>query len=106
GAITVGAFALWGGAELLKSHLASSTCRWCGVDDVDWSVRNALHWDNTGAANLQSNIGAYAIVPVAGLGVMALVAAREDRLGEMGGNTLVVAESVALAGDLSQIFKF
>jgi membrane-associated phospholipid phosphatase len=106
GAITVGAFALWGGAELLKGHLAASTCRWCGVDGVDWSVRNALHWDNTGAANLESNIGAYAIVPLAGLGMTALAAAREDRLGEMGGNALVVAESVALAGDLSQIFKF
>ena len=69
-------------------------------------MRDALHWSDTGAANLASNLGAYAVVPIAGLGLTALAAVREDRLGEMGGNALVVAESVALAGDLSQIFKF
>lgn len=106
GAVTAGALAFWGGSELLKSHLVGATCRWCGADSVDASVRDALRWDDTGAANLASNIGAYAIVPLVGLGATALAAGHDDRLGELGGDALVVAEAVALSGDLSQIFKF
>ena len=106
GAVTAAALAFWGGSQLLESTLAASACRWCNPDSVDTSVRSALRWNDTSAANLASNLGAYALVPLTSLGLLALDAHAEDRFAEMAGNGLVIAESVALAGSLSQIVKF
>lgn len=105
GAVTVAASAFWGGSQLLESTLAASACRWCNPDSLDVSVRGALRWNDTSAANLASNVGAYAFVPVASLGLLALEAHEEDRFAQMAGNGLVIAESVALAGSVSQIVK-
>jgi membrane-associated phospholipid phosphatase len=105
GALTVAAFGFWGGSELLKSHLAASSCRWCAVDGVDASIRSGLRWSDPSAADLASNLGAYAVVPLVGLGLTALAADHDGRLRETGGDGLVIAETVALAGDLSEIVK-
>jgi membrane-associated phospholipid phosphatase len=105
GAVTVVGLAFWGGSELLKGQMAPSGCRWCASNGLDRPVRSALAWDDRQMAIVASNVGAYGVVPLASLGVMALGAHREDRAGEMGGNALVVAEAVALAGTLGQIVK-
>lgn len=106
GVVTVAAFAFWGGTQLLESKLAPASCRWCNPGSLDASVRGALRWNDTAAANLAGNLGAYVFVPLASLGLLAFDAYREDRLNEMAGSGLVIAESVALAGALNQIAKF
>jgi membrane-associated phospholipid phosphatase len=106
GAVTAAGFAFWGGTQLLESRLAPTDCRWCDPGSVDSSVRDALRWDDTRAANLTSNLGAYLFVPLASLGLLALDTHTEGRLDELPGDGLVIAEAVALNGVLTQIVKF
>jgi len=105
GAITAAALAFWGGTQLFQSSLAPASCHWCAPGPLDSDARDALRWGDTGAANTASNLGAYAFMPLATVGVMALAAHDESRLGEMAGNALVIAEAVALAGSANQIVK-
>ena len=106
GAITAAAFAFWGGTQLFESRLAPAECRWCAPGSLDASVRGTLRWNDTSAANLASNLGAYLFVPLTSLGLLALDAHREGRQGELPGDGLVIAEAVALNGALTQIVKF
>ncbi|HEY6475732.1 MAG TPA: phosphatase PAP2 family protein [Polyangia bacterium] len=106
GAITTAAFAAWGGSQLLAGKLGAKDCRWCEPGSLDTSVRDTLRWSDPGAAGLASNVWAFAFVPAASVGLLALGARAEDRTGEMASNALVIAESVALAGDASQLVKF
>jgi membrane-associated phospholipid phosphatase len=106
GAVTAAAFVFWGGTQLFESKLAATDCRWCDPGSIDASVQGALRWNDTSAANLASNIGAYGLVPLTSLGLLALDTRREGRLGELPGDGLVIAESVALNGALTQIVKF
>jgi len=105
GAVTVAAFAFWGGTQLFESRLAAAHCRWCNPGSLDASVRGLLRWNDTGAANLASNLGAYVVVPLASLGLLALDAERDGHLGELPGDGLVIAEAVALNGALTQTVK-
>lgn len=106
GAVTAAAFAVWGGTQLFESRLAPANCRWCDPGTLDSSVRDALRWNDTGAADLASNLGAYLFVPLTSLGLLALDAHREGDLAELPGDGLVIAEAVALNGALTQIVKF
>jgi membrane-associated phospholipid phosphatase len=106
GAVTGAALVAWGGSQLLQTKLAPAACRWCEPGALDTSVRDALRWSDTGAAGLASNVGMFALVPVASVGLLALGAHADNRLDEMGSNALLIAESVALAGATNQIFKF
>jgi len=106
GAVTATAFAFWGGTQLFESRLAAADCRWCDPGSLDSSVRGALRWNDTSAANLASNLGAYVFVPLSSLGLLALDTQREGRLDELAGDGLVIAEAVALNGALTQIVKF
>ncbi len=106
GAVTAAAFAFWGGTQLFESRLAPADCRWCDPGSLDASVRDTLRWNDTSAANLASNLGAYVFVPLTSLGLLALDVRSEGRLGELPGDGLVIAEAVALNGALTQIVKF
>jgi membrane-associated phospholipid phosphatase len=106
GAVTAAAFVLWGGTQLFESTFAPADCRWCAPGSVDTSVRDALRWSDTSAANLASNLGAYGFVPLASLGLLALDTHAEGRLDELPGDGLIIAEAVALNGALTQIVKF
>jgi membrane-associated phospholipid phosphatase len=106
GAVTAGALAFWGGSQLLQQDLGATTCRWCAPGSLDTSVRGALLWSDPAAAGLASNVWAFALVPAASVGLLALGAHAEDRSGEMAANALVIAQAVALAGDANQIVKF
>ena len=106
GAVTAAAFAFWGGTQLFESRLAATNCRWCNPGSVDASVQSALRWNDSSAANLASNLGAYVLVPLTTLGLLSLDAQREGRLAELPGDGLVIAEAVALNGALTQIVKF
>jgi len=104
--VTAAALAFWGGTQLFESSLAPASCRWCEPGALDSAVRGALRWNDTAAANTASNVGAYALVPLTSLGLLAAGAQGEGRFGEMAGNVLVIAESVALAESANQIVKF
>jgi membrane-associated phospholipid phosphatase len=106
GAVTVAAFAFWGGTQLFESRLAPADCRWCNPGSLDASVRGLLRWNDTSAANLASNLETYVFVPLSSLGLLALDAQAEGRLDELPGDGLVIAEAVALNGALTQIVKF
>jgi membrane-associated phospholipid phosphatase len=106
GVVTAAAFAFWGGTQLFESRLAPADCRWCDPGRLDASVQSALRWNDTSAANLASNLGAYVFVPLTSLGLLSLDAQREGRLDELPGDGLVIAEAVALNGALTQIVKF
>ncbi len=106
GAVTAAAFAVWGGTQLFESRLAASECRWCDPGSLDSAMRDTLRWNDTSAANLASNLGAYVFVPLSSLGLLALDTRSEGRLDELPGDGLVIAEAVALNGALTQIVKF
>jgi hypothetical protein len=48
---------------VLKSHLASTNCRWCNPDGLDVDVRNALLWNDTVRATNLSNLSGYLVTP-------------------------------------------
>jgi membrane-associated phospholipid phosphatase len=111
--ITLGATAFWASFELLAPVLATS-CHWCdrnsdGSDSLngfDRGVRKALRWHDTKSADILSTVFSFGLAPLAGVGVGALIAAHDQRLGEIPEDILIVGESAMLALDLTQITKF
>jgi hypothetical protein len=59
--------------KLLNSNLAPEACRWCDPPGFDRSTRNALVWDDTGRANMLSNINVYVLAPAVGFGFLIAV---------------------------------
>ena len=112
--ITLGAGAIAINLELLASKLAPSTCRWCdrrsdGSDSLngfDASIRNGLRWNNTRAADTASTVIGYGIVPLASVGLGALLVYRDHRTDEFLVDALLVAEATAIALNVNQISKF
>lgn len=104
--VTVTGGVAWVGSELLKAQLAPLACRWCGVDGLDSSVRGALRWSNTGAADVTSSVVAFSVVPVAALGLDALAASREGHLENAWVDALVMVEATVVASDVNQATKF
>src|SRR5512133_3800115 len=66
--LTAAAAAIWAGTELAKGHLAPATCRWCGGNALDDSVRDALVWQDTAKAKRASDLLAFALIPTAAFG--------------------------------------
>ena len=105
--VTGAALAVWLGSELFKGDLAPSACRWCSADALDTGVRNRLRWAGGAAAAITaSNVAAYAVAPAVGVGLVALAAAHDDRIGELWIDALLMTQAVALAGDVTQLVKF
>lgn len=105
--VAVGAGVLWAGSELLIQHLAAESCRWCAVDGLDASARNALKWSDTSLADGLSNASAYAAVPLLTAGLLAGAetydgAFKKDFLVD----TLILWETVELAGLVNQPVRF
>jgi len=92
---------------VLKSHLASSTCRWCKTDGFDVDVRNALVWHDTIRATSLSNFSGYLLAP--GFALAFTVAGSVTRDGSIPGvidDVLPVVDSVLAAEVLVQTTKF
>lgn len=107
GTVTGVGAAAWISSELLKSHLAPSTCRWCATDGFDSSVRDALVWSNPKTADTLSNIGGFGLMPVVALGGVALAGHHDGARGAtIASDMLVVSEAVVIAQDLNQLVKF
>jgi membrane-associated phospholipid phosphatase len=111
GSFVVAGGVLWMLSEsLLKRDLAPESCRWCDGDSlnaVDRGVRDALRWDDTHSAQTISNVSGFVVVPVTGLGLLALAGWQDERSrGEIFDDELVVMESVVGAVLLNQGVKF
>jgi membrane-associated phospholipid phosphatase len=104
--ITLGAGAFWLGSDLVGDHFAPDGCRWCASNGLDDAVRDALRWDNPGAAHTASNVIAYVALPVTEAGLLALAAWHDGRRVELPGNLLVIGEAVAISGALVQVVKY
>lgn len=112
--VTIATTAALLGSELLKNSLAARECRWCdrapdGSSDLnafDHGVRAALRWPDTQAASVASDVVAFAVVPLAAVGMDWLAARDAGAPGNVMTDLLVVAEATASAGLLTQVVKF
>jgi membrane-associated phospholipid phosphatase len=104
--ITGVAIAGWLGSEALKGELAPSTCRWCDPPGFDSSVRDALHWQETGRADVLSYVVPLAVEPAVVFGLNAY-SARDQAPPRAGWvDALLVSEATAIAMAMNQAVKF
>ena len=91
---------------MIGDRVARSDCRWCASNPLDDGVRSALSWPDTRVPETVSNYLAYLALPIVETGFLALAGARDDRNDEFFANVVVVAESVTIAGVLTQLVKY
>jgi membrane-associated phospholipid phosphatase len=110
--------AVTGGAWLfsetvLKQQLAPAQCRWCDSNGSGENTLNAfdsagrsLRWKSPGTADLISGIDAFAVVPIAMLGLDALGSSHNGVLRDWAEDAMILVESVTLQAALTQYVKF
>jgi membrane-associated phospholipid phosphatase len=107
--LVVASYAVWSTLRALHPVLASNHCRWCDDDlnAVDEGTRNALRWParNYVTAKVLSDVGADGLAPAATVGVSAILAAYDDRFGDVPIDILVTAQAVSLAGVVTELVK-
>jgi membrane-associated phospholipid phosphatase len=104
--ITGAAIAVWLGTEALKDELAPSSCRWCDPPGFDSSVRDALHWRETGKADVISYVVPLAVEPAIVFGLNAY-SARDQAPPRAGWvDALLMSEATAIAMAMNQGVKF
>jgi membrane-associated phospholipid phosphatase len=103
--ITAAAGAFWILTEALKEDVARSTCRFCGTNRLDATVREQLVWDETDTPRHASDVLAFAVVPAAILGHQLLAARSGGDVREGWVDLLVIVQAVAIAADLNQLTK-
>lgn len=91
------------GLGLASSSLASS-CRWCGSNGIDDSMRSALRRNDPGPAGVVSDVVVGA-APFAGLGLLALAAHDEGHADQIPLDALLVAEATTVAMLASSVTK-
>ena len=90
---------------VLNDKLTSENCGWCDVPGIDRAARNTLAWNDTARANLISNIDAYVVAPIVGLGL--LIASDHDASpARLIDDLLPIAETVAISQIVTQVAKF
>lgn len=98
--------AVWIGSELDKANLAGERCRWCDPPGVDLAARRAFRWESTERAGTLSDVLDFAVLPVAMLGMDALLASRHGAVGEAWPeDALIVVEAALAASLLNQVVK-
>jgi membrane-associated phospholipid phosphatase len=106
GAIAAGGGALWITSELLKGSFAPLTCRWCGVPGIDSSVRDALRSKDVGTMDTASSVVGFIVMPLATIGLTAVVSSAEGRVANLPHDALVIGEAAIIAADVNQLTKF
>jgi membrane-associated phospholipid phosphatase len=96
---------VWLATETLKPYLAPSRCRWCDVGPLDASVRDALVWRDTASADTLSNVTGFFLMPLAAVGLDALAAAHDGVRGNVGEDTVLIAEAGVVAANVTQLTK-
>lgn len=112
-AITSGGLALAISLELLLPTVGPPQCRWCdrdreGKDSLnafDTAARDALRWSNPRAARTASNVFSYALAPLAGAGVGALVAMHDRRGEHWLVDLTIIAQATVLSINFNQLSK-
>ena len=105
GAVTAAAFAGWIGSDLARSRLAPPECRICSPGALDAAARDALVWGHRDRARRVSDVLVLALPSVlVAHQLLAARAAGDVREGFV--DLVLVAEAVALAGDLNQVVKY
>ncbi|XXX72307.1 phosphatase PAP2 family protein [Sorangium sp. So ce134] len=105
--ITAVGGAAWIASELAKKGLAPDPCRWCAVNTLDTSVRDALVWrGNPNTAHDLSNVMVLGVAPAAALGLTALAAWHDGRSDNIAADLVIVTEAMVVAMDLNQITKY
>jgi membrane-associated phospholipid phosphatase len=104
--VTLAGGGAWIASEILKPQLAPASCRWCDVDGFDASVRDALVWRSTSAADVTSGVLGFVVAPLSAVGTDALAASHDGVLRNVPVDALLVAEAAVLAADVNQLTKF
>jgi membrane-associated phospholipid phosphatase len=99
--------------ELASPTLAPSRCRWCDrnadgtntLNGFDASIRDALRWSNPSSARTASNVFAFVLAPLAGVGVGAAVMTGEGHARNFPVDLLVVAQATMLSVNVGQGVK-
>lgn len=112
-AITSAGLAVAISLELLLPTIGPTQCRWCDRDSqgndrlnaFDASTRAALRWHNPHAAQTASNVFSYALAPLAGAGIGALVAAYDRRSENWLTDVTIIAQATVLSINVNQLSK-
>lgn len=104
-AVTGAAAAAWAASELAKPLLAPARCRWCEPTAADVAAREALRWSAPAPARRASDVLAFGLVPAAVAGHQLLAARARGDAGAGWVDLLVIAQTAALAADLTQAVK-
>lgn len=103
--ITVVTWSFWIGTEAFKPQVAPSRCNWCEPNALDWSVRNALVWEDTGRAQHASDVLLFGAAPAAALVTTLALAGGEGKLEETPWDALLILEAAGVAAALNQSVK-
>jgi membrane-associated phospholipid phosphatase len=99
----------WVVTEIGKPSLAPERCRWCdgSLNGLDASARRALVWTGRpDRAAMLSDVALFGVAPVSAVGLTALAAWHDGRPRNAGVDTLIIAESTALAAVFNQTVKY
>jgi len=88
-----------------KADLAADKCRWCEPPIYDREIRKALVWDDTKRANFLSNMDAYVVAPIVGIGLLVL-SESDASPSRVIDDALPVMETVAITQVITQAVKF
>lgn len=107
-AIAIGGFGLvYVTSEfLIKDRLAATACTWCDAPGIDADVRDALRWDNTGAANVASAFTGYIVPPFATMGLLVASTWGDGDKRQWFDDVAPVLEASLIVGLINQTAKF
>ncbi len=111
--VTAVATTTWILSGVFEAELMRKDCGWCERDSngkstlngLDSGVRNGLKWGNSKAADTASNVLDQGVMPATILGLTALAARHEDRLGDFPVDALIILEAMTLGINLNQATK-
>lgn len=116
--ITAAAALAWVIPELAKNALTGPTCRFCernpdgtrSVNGLDTAVRDAFRWSSPNTAATISDVIGYGVAPASAIGLTILVGRLQGGGSERDlwplWDSLIIAETAALAMDVNQLTKF
>jgi membrane-associated phospholipid phosphatase len=104
-AITAAAATTWLTLEIFRNSFLDTSCRWCdtggggaeALNGFDRGMRSKLVWSNTAAAGTASNVALYGGALAATMGLGALSATLDGRSGNLGADTMIMAQSTFMA---------
>jgi membrane-associated phospholipid phosphatase len=90
----------------LKSTLAPDACRWCAPPAFDRGARDALRWNDTGLADVLSNLDGFVLAPLVPLALTAGASWRDLGTDDAVDDGLAIAESAISSLLVDQAVKF